>query len=61
MLLRGCGLEEFVAQTFAGCKVAIPRQLRERLGIVDGDYVRLALAEILKKSESGKWVKRKVE
>lgn len=65
MIVFGClamiGLEEFVALTFSGCKVTIPRHLRERFGISDGDYVRLALVEVLKKNESGMWTKQKVE
>ena len=53
-------MEEFVVRVFTGGKVTVPKQLRELLGIQDGDYVRLALLEVLKKGDAG-WVKRKVE
>lgn len=53
-------VEEFVAVVFTGGKVTVPKQLRERFGIDDGDYVRLALVEVLKKGENGEWVRRKV-
>jgi len=33
--------------------------LRELFGVEDGDYVRLALLEVMKKTEGG-WVRRKV-
>jgi hypothetical protein len=41
--------------------VTVPKQLRARFDVSDGCYVRLALVEVLKKGESGKWVKRLVE
>jgi len=54
-------MEEFVVRVFKGGKVTVPKRLRELFGVEDGDYVRLALVEVLKKSESGDWVRRKVE
>jgi bifunctional DNA-binding transcriptional regulator/antitoxin component of YhaV-PrlF toxin-antitoxin module len=53
-------VEEFVVRVFTGGKVTVPKQLRERFGVVDGDYVRLVLVEVLKKGEDGEWVKKKV-
>lgn len=53
-------MDEFVARVFAGGKVTVPRRLRELFNIEDGDYVRLALVEVIKKGEEG-WVRRKVE
>jgi bifunctional DNA-binding transcriptional regulator/antitoxin component of YhaV-PrlF toxin-antitoxin module len=42
-------------------KVTVPKQLRERFGVEDGDYVRLVLAEVLKKGEDGEWIKKRVQ
>jgi bifunctional DNA-binding transcriptional regulator/antitoxin component of YhaV-PrlF toxin-antitoxin module len=50
-----------VTVVFTGGKVTVPKQLRERFGVEDGDYVRLALVEVLKKGDSGEWVARKIE
>jgi bifunctional DNA-binding transcriptional regulator/antitoxin component of YhaV-PrlF toxin-antitoxin module len=44
-----------------GGKVTVPKQLRERFGVGDGDYVRLVLVEVLKKGDGDEWVKRRVE
>ena len=52
-------VEEFVVRVFKGGKVTVPKRLRELFGVEDGDYVRLALVEVLKRSEGG-WVRRKV-
>ena len=54
-------MEEFVARVFKGGKVTVPKRFRELFGVEDGDYVRLALVEVLKRSESGEWVRRKVD
>ncbi len=54
-------MEEFVVRVFTGGKVTVPKQLRERFGVGDGDYVRLVLVEVLKKGDDGEWVKRSVE
>lgn len=54
-------MEEFVVRVFTGGKVTVPKQLRERFSVEDGDYVRLALVEVLKKGEDGEWVKRRVQ
>ena len=40
-------MEQFVARVFKGGKVTIPRRVREILGVSDGDYVRLALIEVI--------------
>jgi bifunctional DNA-binding transcriptional regulator/antitoxin component of YhaV-PrlF toxin-antitoxin module len=53
-------VEEFVARVFTGGKVTVPKQLRERFGVEDGDYVRLALVEVLKKGGDGEWAKKRV-
>jgi hypothetical protein len=54
-------LEEFVVRVFRGGKVTVPKRLRELFGVEDGDYVRLALVEVLKKEgDRGQWVRRKV-
>jgi len=52
-------MEEFVVRVFKGGKVTVPKRLRELLGVEDGDYVKLGLVEVLKRSEGG-WVRRKV-
>jgi bifunctional DNA-binding transcriptional regulator/antitoxin component of YhaV-PrlF toxin-antitoxin module len=54
-------VEEFVARVFAGGKVTVPRRLRDLLGVGDGDYVRLAVVEVLRKGEDGSWVRRRVD
>jgi bifunctional DNA-binding transcriptional regulator/antitoxin component of YhaV-PrlF toxin-antitoxin module len=53
-------VEEFVVRVFTGGKITVPRQLRDLFDVADGDYVRLALVEVLKKGEEGEWVKKKV-
>jgi len=53
-------VEEFVARVFKGGKITVPKRLRELFGVEDGDYVRVALVEVMKRSE-GDWVRRKVE
>jgi bifunctional DNA-binding transcriptional regulator/antitoxin component of YhaV-PrlF toxin-antitoxin module len=53
-------LEEFVARVFKDGKVTIPKHLRDLCGVVDGDYVRLVLVEVLKKGDGGEWVRRRV-
>lgn len=50
-----------MVRVFAGGKVTVPRRLRELFEVDDGDYVRLALIEVLKRSKSGDWVRRRVE
>jgi bifunctional DNA-binding transcriptional regulator/antitoxin component of YhaV-PrlF toxin-antitoxin module len=54
-----CGMEEFVVRVFKGGKVTVPKRLRELFGVDDGDYVRLALLEVLKKEDKD-WVRRRV-
>ncbi len=53
-------VEEFVVRVFKGGKVTVPKRLRELFKVEDGDYVRLALVEVLKKNESGDWVRKVV-
>lgn len=50
-----------MVRVFNGGKVTVPKQLRERFSVNDGDYVRLVLVEVLKKGENGEWVKRRVQ
>ena len=52
-------VEEFVARVFKGGKVTVPKRLRELFGIEDGDYVRFALVEVMKRS-GGEWKRRRV-
>ena len=54
-------LEEFVARVFKDGKITIPKHLRDLHGVTDGDYVRSALVEVLKKRDGGEWIKRRVE
>jgi len=49
-----------VVRVFKGGKVTVPKRLRDLFGVEDGDYVRLALLEVLKKGDDGGWVRRKV-
>jgi len=49
-----------VVRVFKCGKVTVPKRLRDLFDVEDGDYVRLALVEVLKKSGSGDWVRRKV-
>jgi len=57
-VVGGC-LEEFVVRVFKGGKVTVPKRLRDLFDVEDGDYVRLGLLEVLKKSDAG-WVRRRV-
>lgn len=54
-------MEEFVARVFKGGKVTVPKRLRELFNVRDGDYVRLALVEVLKRQDDGEWVRRRVD
>jgi len=54
-------MEEFVVRVFKGGKVTVPKRLRELFRVEDGDYVRLGLVEVMKKTEDGRWVRRRVE
>jgi bifunctional DNA-binding transcriptional regulator/antitoxin component of YhaV-PrlF toxin-antitoxin module len=53
-------MEEFVVRVFKGGKVTVPKRLRELFRVEDGDYVRLGLVEVMKKTDEG-WVRRKIE
>ena len=50
-----------MARIYTDSRITIPAQVRKRFEIKKGDYVRLILVEVLKKSETGAWVKKKVE
>ena len=50
-----------MVRVFAGGKVTVPKQLRDRFRFGDGEYVRLALVEVLRKGDDGEWTKMKVE
>jgi bifunctional DNA-binding transcriptional regulator/antitoxin component of YhaV-PrlF toxin-antitoxin module len=54
-------LEEFVAQVYTDGRVTVPRQLRKRFDVKDGDYVRLVLVEVFRENDAGDWLNRKVE
>jgi bifunctional DNA-binding transcriptional regulator/antitoxin component of YhaV-PrlF toxin-antitoxin module len=54
-------LEEIVGRVFNGGKVTVPKQLRERFNVEDGDYFRLVLVEVFEKGEDGEWFKRRVQ
>ena len=58
-LLFVVAVEEFVARVFQGGKVTVPKRLRELFEIENGDYVRVALVEVMKRSE-GVWVRKRV-
>jgi hypothetical protein len=60
LLLFVVAMEEFVVRVFKGGKVTVPKRLREIFGVADGDYVRLALVEVLKKEDAG-WVRKKLD
>jgi bifunctional DNA-binding transcriptional regulator/antitoxin component of YhaV-PrlF toxin-antitoxin module len=53
-------LEEFVARVFKDGKITIPKHLRDLHCVTDGDYVRSALIEVLKKGDNGEWTRKKV-
>jgi AbrB family looped-hinge helix DNA binding protein len=43
-------MEQFVAKVFARGKVTIPLSVREVLNIEDGDYVRVSVTEVIRRS-----------
>jgi bifunctional DNA-binding transcriptional regulator/antitoxin component of YhaV-PrlF toxin-antitoxin module len=49
----GLGLveEKFVARVFARGKVTIPLAVRDVLSLEDGDYVRVSITEVIKRSK----------
>ena len=53
-------MEESVALMSVNGKVTVPKQLRARLNVSNGCYVRLALVEVLKKGDGGVWIKRRL-
>ena len=50
-----------MVRVFSGGKVTVPKQLRERFSVEDGNYVRLVLVEVWKKSADGEWGKKRVQ
>jgi len=46
---------------FTGGNVTVPKRLRNLFDVEDGDYVLLALVEVLKKGDDGGWVRRRVD
>ena len=54
-------LEEFVAQVYTEGRITVPRQLRKRADVRDGDYVRLVLVEVFRENDAGERANRKVE
>lgn len=48
-----------MARVFSGGKVTVPKRLRDLFELEDGDYVRIAVLEVMRKGEDG-WVRRKV-
>ena len=50
-----------MVRVFTRGKVTLPKQLRDRFDVEDGDYVRLVLVEVLKRGEDGEWVTKRVQ
>lgn len=46
----GVVAEQFVAKVYARGKVTIPLSVREVLNIEDGDYVRVSILEVIRRS-----------
>lgn len=46
----GVVAEQFVARVYARGKVTIPLPVREVLNIEDGDYVRVSVVEVIRRS-----------
>jgi len=42
--------EVFVARVVSGGKVTVPRGVRDVLGVEEGDYVRVIITEVIKKT-----------
>ena len=59
MVLAGGVGEVFVARVTASGKVTGPRRVRDVLNLEDGDYVRVSITEVIKKSGRVKARKRK--
>ena len=58
LLLFVVAVEEFVVRVFKGGKVTVLKRLRDIFGVGDGDYVRLALFEVLKKEDASAPLRR---
>lgn len=50
MWVLGVVAEQFVAKVYARGKVTIPLPVREVLNIEDGDYVRVSIMEVIRRS-----------
>ncbi len=50
MGVLGVVAEQFVAKVYARGKVTIPLSVREVLNIEDGDYVRVSILEVIRRS-----------
>jgi len=59
-LVVGLGVvaEQFVAEVFARGKVTIPLSVRDILNLEDGDYVRVSIMEVIKRSKGVRAKKR---
>lgn len=53
--------EVFVAKVIADGKVTIPLRVRDLLGIRDGDYARVSLVEVIKKTEKTETRRRRAK
>ena len=55
----GLVAEQFVARVFARGKVTIPLAVRDVLDLEDGDYVRVSITEVVRRSK-GVMVKKRM-
>jgi bifunctional DNA-binding transcriptional regulator/antitoxin component of YhaV-PrlF toxin-antitoxin module len=55
----GVVAEQFVAQVFARGKVTVPLAVRDVLNLEDGDYVRVSITEVIKRSKGVRAKKRR--
>ena len=55
----GLVAEQFVARVFARGKVTIPLAVRDVLDLGDGDYVRVSITEVVRRSK-GVMVKKRM-
>jgi bifunctional DNA-binding transcriptional regulator/antitoxin component of YhaV-PrlF toxin-antitoxin module len=55
----GVVAEQFVARVFGRGKVTIPLAVRDVLNLEDGDYVRVSITEVIKRSKGVRAKKRR--
>jgi bifunctional DNA-binding transcriptional regulator/antitoxin component of YhaV-PrlF toxin-antitoxin module len=55
----GVVAEQFVARVFARGKVTVPLAVRNVLNLEDGDYVRVSITEVIKRSKGVRAKKRR--